>query len=288
MKIYIHSRAELEATENDLRELVDALAGSGARWAVNAEFASVLTERLGIESVDIEVFTKPDSDGVVVSYGGDGTFLEATRIAAESDLPLLGINIGRLGFLAHAPKEDLSSVFGDLVAGNYAIMERTMLYIEGDFSKQPDFPYAFNEFTIQREAISMTSVDVAIDGEKLATYYGDGVIISTSAGSTAYSLSVGGPIIAPDCACFCICPIAPHNLTMRPIVVPDKSEVKFTIRSREPYSYISIDNRGMTVANGSQFRVTKRNKPLRLVSLAGDSFYDTLRKKMMWGFDKRD
>ncbi len=121
MKIYIHSRAELEATENDLRELVDALAGSGARWAVNAEFASVLTERLGITSADVEVFTKPDSDGVVVSYGGDGTFLEATRIAAESDLPLLGINIGRLGFLAHAPKEDLGSVFGDLVADNYAI-----------------------------------------------------------------------------------------------------------------------------------------------------------------------
>ncbi len=224
---------------------------------------------------------------VAVSYGGDGTFLDCVREVGRHGIPVLGINSGRLGFLANVPKEDMRQAFNDLLEGRHTTEERPLIVASGDFASQPEYPYAFNEFSIQRGGTSMISVETYIDGEMVATYWGDGVIFSTAAGSTAYSLSAGGPVVAPGCECFVLSPIAPHNLTMRPVVIPDGSEAMFRVSTRDEYAFATLDNTNFRVANGATFRVSKAEKPVFLVKLQNISFYDTLRNKMLWGIDKR-
>ena len=224
---------------------------------------------------------------VAVSYGGDGTFLDCVREVGRFGIPVLGINSGRLGFLANVPKEDMRKAFADLLHGNYTTEELPLIVAQGDFPAQPEYPYAFNEFSIQRGGTGMISVEAYIDGEMVATYWGDGVIFSTAAGSTAYSLSAGGPVVAPGCECFVLSPIAPHNLTMRPVVIPDRSEATFRLSTRGEYAFATLDNTSFRIADGATFTVSKAEKPVFLAKLQNISFYDTLRNKMLWGIDKR-
>ncbi len=292
MKIILFSRPEVELAPEELDAIFSSLRDNGLDYAVNAAFAAKIN---GMTGLDIplqkqysDISHSWADDSIMVSYGGDGTFLDAVRMLKGAPIPVLGFNFGHLGFLSNIPREDIDNAFRELREKRYTLEERSLLRIKGDFAERPDHPYAMNEFTIQRGGIGMISVEAFVNGEKAATYRGDGVIVSTPTGSTAYSLSAGGPVVAPDCGCFVISPIAPHNLSMRPIVVPDTGEVRLKVSASHNAATASIDNTGMPVMNGSEFRITKAEKSIFLVKLQNISFYDTLRNKMMWGVDGRD
>lgn len=291
-KIILFSKPGLDIHADDIKDIITSLESSGSEWIVNSSFAEIISSKTGIEIApqrQYETITNElADDALMISYGGDGTFLEAVQLIYEYGIPILGINYGHLGFLANTPRKGISNIFDELRAGRYEIEPRKMLEVSGDFDTEIDHPYALNEFTIHRTEINMTYVDVFVGEDKLTTYRGDGVLVSTPTGSTAYSLSVGGPIVAPMCECFVIAPIAPHNLTMRPMVIPDSSVVRCRVNSRAAYSAVSIDNRSFNVRNGAEFTIKRAEKSIFLVSLQNISFYDTLRNKMMWGLDSWD
>ncbi len=250
------------------------------------------TDRPTTES-EIDFVNRPtpedvEAGAVMVSIGGDGTFLEVVRSLAGLPLPIVGVNTGRLGFLASTAPEDLQKTIEAIHAGRYKVSERSMLSVEGDFGVTPDFSSALNEFTLHRHTADMIEVAVRIDGVELPTLRGDGVILSTPTGSTAYSLSAGGPLVAPECECFVLSAIAPHNFSTRPLVVPDTSQVEFEVHSRGGEVMASIDNNGFIVKDGARFTITKSRFKTLLAHIHDTSFYDTLRDRIMWGLDKRN
>lgn len=240
-------------------------------------------EALKKAGVDYGVYPETTSGDVAVSWGGDGTFLDCVRLLGHA-MPVLGINSGRLGFLANVPMQEMTSAFEALKRGEYVVEERGLIEAAWDGIERGQ---AFNDFTITHGGMGMVSVEAFIDGRAVATYWGDGVIVSTPAGSTAYALSVGGPIIAPGTGCFLIAPIAPHNLTMRPIVVPDTCEIMLRMSTRDRYAWAALDNSRYEVGGGTAFVLRKADRRVRVVALTGSSFYETLRNKMLWGMDTR-
>jgi NAD+ kinase len=292
MIIILFSRPEVELAPEELDAIFSSLRDNGLDYVVNTAFAVKINDTTGLDIAPEKRYDniKPSwaDDSIMVSYGGDGTFLDAVRMLKGAPIPVLGFNFGHLGFLANVPREDIKNAFRELREKRYTLQERSLLRVKGDFAEKPEHPYAMNEFTLQRGGTGMISVEACVNGERVATYRGDGVIVSTPTGSTAYSLSAGGPVVAPDCRCLVISPIAPHNLSMRPIVVPDTSEVRLKVSGSHDEAAASIDNTGMPVPVGSEFRITKAEKSIFLVKLQNISFYDTLRNKMMWGLDGRD
>lgn len=292
MKIAFYSRPHKNHTGDEVVMLMDALKSSGLRYKFNSSFADLMEQLtdLKIENKNRYINLKrecADAD-MVISYGGDGTFLETVQLLELLPIPILGINSGRLGFLANVPMEGMRQAFVDLANGNFTTRESELLYVEGDFDQGPKSPYAFNEFSIQRSGTGMIAIEIYVDGEQVSAFWGDGVLLSTPAGSTAYSLSVGGPIVAPSCGCFVISPIAPHNLTMRPVVIPDSSKVEFKVRSRESIIFAGLDSGSYIARDGARFRAKKAKTSIILTHLQNISFYDTLRNKMMWSFDGRE
>ena len=293
MKIYFFSRPLLSHTASDLRLIIDTTARLGVDLVVNEELAELMNRLCEVEIPRENTFTTlpPQidvNDSIMVSYGGDGTFLEAVRRLAGNPIPLVGVNCGHLGFLSSIPAQNIGQALEEIVAGNFVIEKRSMLEVAGDFPVRPAFPHAFNEFSIQRQDTSMIYVDTYAGEQMVARYAGDGVILSTPSGSTAYSLSVGGPIISPDCHCFTISPIAPHNLTMRPLVVPDDTELEFHITSQSPSATVSLDNCIFQVPSNARFKVVKSKKTVFIARFQNISFFDTLRNKLMWGVDPRE
>ncbi len=290
MEIFLFSRPGMEQTPDELRELAALLGEHFPLFRVNADFACKLASA-GVDIPACRRYDKIEGDAsghVAISYGGDGTFLDCVRAVGGSGAAVLGINSGRLGFLANVPRTGIRHALADIKEGRFAIEKRTLLQAEGDFGRAPDYPYAFNEFSLQRGGAAMIAVETYVDGEMVATYWGDGVLVSTPAGSTAFSLSVGGPVLAPGCDSLVIAPIAPHNLTMRPVVIPDGSLVRFRVLSRHDKPYATLDNMTFPVEDGARFTVSKAKNCTFLVRLQNISFYDTLRNKMMWGIDRRD
>ncbi len=297
MKIALYGSIGSHHSEEDLMTLLNSLDDKGFRYQINIDFAKEIESVTG-KKIDPNATYSSSSDidketKLMVCYGGDGTFLAGVRLLYDLSIPLVGVNSGRLGFLANIPKEDMESAFEKIKQENYLIKERTLLEVSGDFNiddnnHKSTFPYAFNEFSIQRQCASMISTEVYIGAEMIATYWGDGVLISTPTGSTAYSLSVGGPVVAPDCNCLVISPISPHNLTMRPVVIPDSSVVTLKVNAREGKFLASLDNQTYSAVDGAQFKIKKAKKSVFLIEFQNISFYDTLRNKMMWGIDRRD
>ena len=202
-------------------------------------------------------------------------------------VPVLGINAGHLGFLTSAPNAGLDELFRRIAAGEFATEARSLLSVTGDFAEQPDSHLALNEFTVQRHGAGMIAVETYVDNQMVATYHGDGVIVSTPTGSTAYSLSAGGPVVVPACRCLTITPLAPHNLTMRPVVIPDDSIISLRIRIRHSGAFVTLDNRTYPISQPGDFTVRRAEERIFLAVPHNISFYDTLRDKMMWGIDIR-
>jgi NAD+ kinase len=230
-----------------------------------------------------------DQVDCVFSLGGDGTILDTILHVARTNIPILGINTGRLGFLASTAKETIPESLELLLSGNYSLEERTLIQLNSPLAHFDDQNFAMNEFAILRkETSSMIMVKCYIDGEYLNTYWADGLMVSTPTGSTGYSLSCGGPIMMPETQTFVITPVSPHNLNIRPLVIPDNRELKFVVESRETSLLVSLDSRSETVSNDLKFCLKKADFKIKLVKLKGNSFLDTLRNKLGWGFDRRN
>ena len=291
MEIILFSRPQIAHTAAEIGQIFDALRIFGLEYSVNEEFASTVErltgERVAPERIYGQAVGKHPADAVMVCYGGDGTLLEGVHRLQGAPIPVMGINAGHLGFLTGAPTAGMERIFGEIAAGRIEVEPRTLLTVEGSFSEAPRSPLALNEFSVQRRGAGMISVETCVNGQMVATYHGDGVIISTPTGSTAYSLSAGGPVVAPQCACLVVTPIAPHNLTMRPVVVPDSSTISLYIRARRADAFVTLDNRTYSVGEGASFTVRKAERPIFLAVPHNISFYDTLRNKMMWGIDIR-
>ncbi len=225
---------------------------------------------------------------LLISIGGDGTILDAITLIQDSNIPIVGINTGRLGFLASISKNEIEKALKDIINGNYEIEERSLLRLNTSSHLFKDFPYSLNEIAVQKVDSAMITVHVYIDDEFLNTYWADGLIVSTPTGSTAYSLSVGGPIIIPHSGNFVIAPISPHNLTVRPIVLPDTSKIKLKLEGRSLNYIASLDHRSITIKNTEEIEITKAEFKIKLLKLKNKSFYKTLRNKLMWGADKRN
>ena len=288
MKIILFSRKGIALRTEDIDKIFGAIERYGFDYAINKAFAESIAEHtsriIPTEFIyDGVVGTQP-ANAVMVCYGGDGTLLEGVHRLDGADIPVVGINGGHLGFLALAARERIDEVFEAIASNKLHLEVRDMICVEGIGE---DKLYALNEVAVQRLGAAMISVGAAIDGNSVATYNGDGVIISTPTGSTAYSLSAGGPIVAPSCHSFLLTPLAPHNLTMRPIVMPDTSVVSLHIDTRKNDASISVDNRTFKIANNTLLTIKKAKRYIRLAVPHNISFFDSLRNKMMWGVDIR-
>jgi len=226
---------------------------------------------------------------LIITVGGDGTFLEMVTMVKDSNVPMVGINSGRMGFLANISKDEISKALQSIAANQYSYENRALIQIETPNNIFADHNYALNEVTvIKKDTSSMITVHVYLNGDFLNTYWGDGLIVATPTGSTAYSLSVGGPIVMPDSSNFVISPIAPHNLTVRPIVVPDNHIITLRVEGRNPTFLASLDSRNAFFDSSIDLTIKRCSFSIRLLKLNGQNFFTTLRNKLMWGIDKRN
>lgn len=228
---------------------------------------------------------------VMLTVGGDGTFLRAVTYIRDLNIPVIGINIGRLGFLATVQKEDISRAIDLLINKKYSLNERTLLTVTTNQinSDLTDINFALNEISVsRRNTTSMISVETYLDDEYLTSYWADGLIVSTPTGSTGYSLSCGGPVIAPSTKSLVLTPIAPHNLNARPLVIPDNTTIKLKAISREEQSLVSLDSRTATVDNKTELIIKKAPFTIKTIQLNQQTFLKTLREKLLWGEDKRN
>lgn len=231
----------------------------------------------------------PEDITYIFSIGGDGTMLKSFLVAQKRSIPLVGINSGRLGFLSDISREEIDQALNDLFAGNIIIDERTVLELEIVHSDHSDFHYALNEITVTKlDSSSMININTYINDEYLNTYWADGLIISTPTGSTAYSLSVGGPILTPDSQNFVISPIAAHHLTVRPIVVPDHHSIALQVEGRGLHFLTSVDSQSEALYFSVLLKIRKASFNVKTIRLKDHSFFSTLRNKLMWGVDKRN
>lgn len=231
-----------------------------------------------------ELIAKAD---YVISLGGDGTMLETLEYVRKSGIPVLGVNTGRLGFLATVYKEDFEKALQLLIKEKFTLDKRELIELDKATCFN-EVNYAINEFTIhKKESSAMINIDTYVDGVFLNSYFADGLIVSTPTGSTAYSLSCGGPIMMPDSDNFIITPIAPHNLNVRPIVISNHKTLNFKVSGRSDSFNVSLDSRSQTIKNQSDLQIKKADFRFNMINLEGQHFFETLRNKLLWGIDKR-
>lgn len=272
--------------------LLDILHHHHAEVIVYKPFLEYLQHEAGMEVGVVGVFsTHPELKGVdyFMSIGGDGTFLEAITFVRESGIPMVGINSGRLGFLADIAQSELEFSLEQFFSGRFILQPRSLLKLENEYGLFASFPYALNEFTVHKQDSSqMITVHVEVGGDLLNSYWADGLIVSTPTGTTAYSLSVGGPIITPESSNFVIAPIAPHNLAIRPVVIPDNEVVRLWVEGRGGRYMASLDSRSAPFENDMVWTISKSDFIINVLKFENQSFYETLRKKLLWGADKRN
>ena len=292
MKIAIYSRGLDLATPNPLAVLLEALAPHDVEIHVfhqllmHADLPADTTASL----IPFKVSTDLDASiDCLISLGGDGTMLDAVTLVKDSGIPVLGINFGRLGFLASISPDALQSAVDAIVNRTFVVDTRALIHLDSNEGLFGDTPFALNEFAIHKRDISpMIKIHTYINGEFLNTYWADGLIVSTPTGSTGYSMSCNGPILFPDAASFVITPVAPHNLNVRPIVIPDTNVVSFEIEGRADQFICALDARKEIVDKTVQLAIRKEQFCVNLVRLNENSFLSTLRSKLTWGLDKRN
>ncbi|MFR9602482.1 MAG: NAD(+)/NADH kinase [Rikenellaceae bacterium] len=291
MKIILFSRPRVSHSADDLRLILSLIEKRGYDYCVNDELVGIFKELLRVNIDPSRTYGQDVGDqpsgSMMICYGGDGTLLEGVQRLHRRPIVVAGINSGRLGFLTSVSRNGIGELFEAIESGTLRTERRQLLKVDGSFTEGKSL-YAANEFSVQRQGASMISVETYVEGELVSTYYGDGVIVSTPTGSTAYSLSAGGPVVAPGCACWVISPLAPHNLTMRPLVVPDKNRIDMTIRMREGDAFVSVDSHTYPIGQGATVTLSQSESGFYLALPHKISFYETLRDKMMWGVDIRE
>lgn len=294
MKIAIYGQYYLNSTEPIIKDIFAFFKKNNTELIIEAAFLEMLYEKNLIHETyqTFSSHTELDSSfDLLISIGGDGTILRAATLVRNSGIPILGINAGRLGFLASVQKDNIDSFLQFVMDKKYSISKRTLLSLdcspENDAIKEINF--AMNEITVSRkDTTSMITIETYLDGEFLNSYWADGLIISTPTGSTGYSMSCGGPILTPNVKSLVIAPIAPHNLNARPLVIPDDTEVKLRVSGREENYLVSLDSRVTTIANESILIIKKTPFQINMVEIQEETFLKTLRNKLLWGEDKRN
>lgn len=288
MRIAIYGNKYQEKFFAPLEQLFEALAGRNAWVAIDRSFYDYLCCHTSVVPVVNEVIDEESNfdAAIALSIGGDGTFLRTAEKVARCGIPILGINTGHLGYLADASVENIDEVVENLFSGNYKIEERTVLHVTTDSGVVIDNPFALNEIAISRQSTAlMMSMHTWVNDSELTSYKGDGLIISTPTGSTAYNLSVGGPILEPTSNNIVLSPISAHSLTMRPLVLRDDCTIRVTTNSRAQQYLVSIDGRPFTFDIGTSITVRKADFTVKVIQHTGHNFADTLRNKLMWGID---
>lgn len=255
-------------------------------------FKNALIDKLAVPEY-YETFSShldlPSDIDFMLSLGGDGTMLDTICYIYDSKIPTLGVNLGRLGFLADVSKKEIEFAIRALKLGSYSIEERSLIHLDSNEQLFGNYPFALNEFTIHRkDSSSMIKIHTFINGDFLNTYWADGLIIATPTGSTGYSLSCNGPIVFPTAENFIITPVAPHNLNIRPIIVSDSSILSFEVEGRTDQFLVTLDSRVATITDKIQLAVKKENFSIRIIRLDEHDFLQTLRHKMFWGADTRN
>ena len=230
----------------------------------------------------------PEGLDFLFSLGGDGTFLETVNLVRDSGIPVLGVNIGRLGFLSYISQENMAESLESVFSGRYDIEERILLQVEVPGMNLDNMAVALNEVRIYKSSGSLITIHVKVNNEFLSAYWADGLLLSTPTGSTAYNLSVGGPIVVPESNSFVLSPIAPHNLTVRPLVLPGSAVLQLSVDTRDPQFQLAIDSRTIDLDVDSVVTLRKADYALKMIRIENISFYSTLRNKLMWGADKRN
>ena len=294
MKVAIFGRFYNETTSASVETLFNYLVKKDADVYIETEFYNVIKdESHHIKDFEsFKTFNNLDkSFDLLVSVGGDGTILRAITFVKDLGIPIIGVNTGRLGFLATIQVDGIEDAIQDIIDGNYKISERSLLSIETtpENDNITSLNFALNEIAVSRKnTTSMITVETHLDGELLTSYWSDGLIISTPTGSTGYSLSCGGPVITPGANSFAITPIAPHNLSARPLIIPDSTDIQLRVSGREDNHLVSLDSRIATLDNGTIIKIKKADFKIKMIDLLNESFLVTLRKKLLWGEDKRN
>ncbi len=292
MKIAIYSRGNENNQQQDIIQLIDKLALSGVELVFYQNFFNQFYSAINTNAKYSTFNSSEDLDksiDFVISLGGDGTLLDTVTLVKDSGIPVVGINYGRLGFLANIGKEDLSVAIQALVNRTYVLDKRTLIHLDANMPLFSDAPYALNEFTLHKKDSSpMIKIHTYLNGEFLNTYWADGLIVSTPTGSTGYSLSCNGPVVFPDSGSFVITPVSPHNLNIRPIVVPDNNIISFEVEGRTDGFLCSLDSRRELVNKEIQLAIRKESFDINLIRLNENNFLQTLRNKLSWGLDKRN
>lgn len=289
MKFAIFGNVYQAKKSSSAEDLFRLLKQHDAEICICREFYDFLTDVLHIDIPDAELFDGSNfTADMVISMGGDGTFLKAASRVGRKNIPILGINTGRLGFLADISPEEMEETFNEIHENRYKVEERSVLQLKCDNEKLQRDPYALNEIAVlKRDSSSMISIHTAINGAPLTTYQADGLVIATPTGSTAYSLSVGGPIIVPHSKTIAITPVAPHSLNVRPIVIRDDWEITLNVESRNHNFLVAIDGRSEPCQENTELTICRADYTIKVVKRFNHIFFDTLRNKMMWGADVR-
>lgn len=293
MKIAIFGQYYKNDTRPIIKDIFVFFNKNNIELVVEENFLKILNEEKIVVKPYNTFANHKDLDNsfdILISIGGDGTILRAATFVHSSGIPILGVNAGRLGFLAKVQKENIESFLQIVLEKKYTISERTLLSLEvnpalSDF----EINFAMNEISINRkDTTSMITIETYLNGEYLNSYWADGLIVSTPTGSTGYSLSCGGPIFMPDVKALVITPIAPHNLNARPLVISDDTEIRLKVSGREEQYLVSLDSRITSIYNNAELRITKTPFKINMVEIPDETFLKTLREKLLWGQDKRN
>lgn len=292
MQVALYSRGFITEDIANIRLLLEELQRAEIEAIIYEPFYRTLQQHIPFESVPLLFSSAEDLPGKIdflMSLGGDGTLLDTVCYVRDTNIPVIGINFGRLGFLASIGKEEIHALVKALLNRTYVVDQRSLLHLDANVPLFGDVPYALNEFTIHKKDTSaMVKIHTYLNGEFLNTYWADGLIVATPTGSTGYSLSCGGPIVFPDAGNFVITPVAPHNLNVRPIIVPNNNIISFEVEGRSDQFLCTLDSRMETIDNTVQLAIKKEEFKLSLLRLDDSNFLHTLRNKLLWGIDARN
>ncbi|MFI5128543.1 MAG: NAD kinase [Chitinophagales bacterium] len=292
MKAAIYSRVMEKEQQNEVQVFFDELAKLGIVPVIWHSFYEQIKDRINLPA-DIKTFSLSEhlSDEIefIISLGGDGTLLDTVTIVRDREIFIMGINFGRLGFLASIGRDEVMMAVKAIAKRSYVIDKRTMIHLDADLPLFGNIPYGLNEFSVhKRDTDPMIKIHTYLNGEFLNTYWADGLIVATPTGSTGYSLSCGGPIVFPESGSFVITPVAPHNLNVRSLIVPDDNIISFEVESRSENIICALDSRRELVGRNVQLAVRKESFPVNLVRLSENNFLQTLHNKLTWGMDRRN
>jgi NAD+ kinase len=292
LKVAIYSRVIEKEQYGVLQSFFDSLHARQIEFIVWKHFITQLDNQIHFKDTP-KVFEfdnqLDESFECMISLGGDGTLLDTIILVQNKNIPILGINFGRLGFLANVGQNEIDKSLEALINHAFVNDERTLIHVDANTDIFGNVPYGINEFAIHKQDISsMLKIHTYLNGEFLNTYWADGIIVATPTGSTGYSLSCGGPIVFPDSGSFVITPIAPHNLNVRPIIVPDDNIISFEVEGRMDHFICTLDARKEIVPKNTQIALRKEYFEVNLMRLNENNFLQTLHNKLMWGFDKRN